>query len=446
MSSQVADRPRILNPLLRDWRARRRMSQPTSRSRRACRPATSLHRDRAREAERRHGRSNCRAPRGPAPRPQHAAPRRRLRARLCRRPPPLARDGAGLRRHLPGAARATSRIRPAAGPPLGPPAANCGGRRCPSRARRAPPLEPPVNVLRDSLHPLSMASRIVEPRRVARAPARPPRPPGRRERRPGSPRVSRRARRVSGGAPGHAPGLKAGAHRGPLRLATDAGEVRADQHRDDVQDGHGRHRLRALRSSRSSRRTTQRPVLYIAATAIVASAIFCATLLLEGNPHPPLYAGHLPGDADSKAADLHAQPPATTTNPIHSSFGFAVRYQGVSIFRGTLDGVQATLADGASRARQVESISIRTPGAVPRPRPERRVLRRRQPPRGHLRVDRARPQRGRHRRASRATSRSRASRSRSRPPARGPRRPPTRSATPAGTSTSRPSSTAPSRT
>jgi polyisoprenoid-binding protein YceI len=49
-------------------------------------------------------------------------------------------------------------------------------------------------------------------------------------------------------------------------------------------------------------------------------------------------------------------------DPIHSSFGFAVRYQGVSIFRGTLDDVTATLADGRLEgAAQVESISIRTP-------------------------------------------------------------------------------------
>ena len=49
-------------------------------------------------------------------------------------------------------------------------------------------------------------------------------------------------------------------------------------------------------------------------------------------------------------------------DPIHSSFGFAVRYQGVSIFRGTLDDVSATLADGRLEGTaQVESISIRTP-------------------------------------------------------------------------------------
>ena len=49
-------------------------------------------------------------------------------------------------------------------------------------------------------------------------------------------------------------------------------------------------------------------------------------------------------------------------DPVHSSFGFAVRYQGVSIFRGTLDEVTATLADGRLEGTaQVESISIRTP-------------------------------------------------------------------------------------
>lgn len=53
-------------------------------------------------------------------------------------------------------------------------------------------------------------------------------------------------------------------------------------------------------------------------------------------------------------------------DPIHSSFGFAVRYMGVSTFRGTLGDVSATLTaseDGAALegAAQVESISIRTP-------------------------------------------------------------------------------------
>jgi len=49
-------------------------------------------------------------------------------------------------------------------------------------------------------------------------------------------------------------------------------------------------------------------------------------------------------------------------DPIHSSFGFAVRYQGVSLFRGTLSEVSATLTDGRLEgAAQVESISIRTP-------------------------------------------------------------------------------------
>ncbi|MGZ8647133.1 MAG: YceI family protein [Solirubrobacteraceae bacterium] len=49
-------------------------------------------------------------------------------------------------------------------------------------------------------------------------------------------------------------------------------------------------------------------------------------------------------------------------DPVHSSFGFSVRYQGVSLFRGTLDDVHATLADGRLEGRaKVESISIRTP-------------------------------------------------------------------------------------
>jgi polyisoprenoid-binding protein YceI len=51
-----------------------------------------------------------------------------------------------------------------------------------------------------------------------------------------------------------------------------------------------------------------------------------------------------------------------TADPVHSSFGFAVRYQGVSLFRGTLSDVEAALADGKlTGAAKVESISIRTP-------------------------------------------------------------------------------------
>ncbi len=49
-------------------------------------------------------------------------------------------------------------------------------------------------------------------------------------------------------------------------------------------------------------------------------------------------------------------------DPVHSSFGFAVKYQNVSIFRGTLGEVAATFADGKLEGTaQVESISIRTP-------------------------------------------------------------------------------------
>jgi polyisoprenoid-binding protein YceI len=50
------------------------------------------------------------------------------------------------------------------------------------------------------------------------------------------------------------------------------------------------------------------------------------------------------------------------SDPVHSSFGFAVKYQNVSIFRGTLSDVTATFADGRLEGTaQVESISIRTP-------------------------------------------------------------------------------------
>ena len=53
-----------------------------------------------------------------------------------------------------------------------------------------------------------------------------------------------------------------------------------------------------------------------------------------------------------------------TADPVHSSFGFSVRYQGVSVFRGTLDEVTATFADGKLEgSAKVESISIRTPDA-----------------------------------------------------------------------------------
>jgi polyisoprenoid-binding protein YceI len=55
-------------------------------------------------------------------------------------------------------------------------------------------------------------------------------------------------------------------------------------------------------------------------------------------------------------------PGTYAADPIHSSFGFSVRYQGVSIFRGTLDDVNASLTDGRLEgAAKVESISIRTP-------------------------------------------------------------------------------------
>src|SRR4051812_1297292 len=49
-------------------------------------------------------------------------------------------------------------------------------------------------------------------------------------------------------------------------------------------------------------------------------------------------------------------------DPVHSSFGFAVKHMGVQTFRGTLDDVDATLVDGVLTGRaKVESISIRQP-------------------------------------------------------------------------------------
>ena len=49
-------------------------------------------------------------------------------------------------------------------------------------------------------------------------------------------------------------------------------------------------------------------------------------------------------------------------DPVHSSFGFGVVYQGVSLFKGTLSEVAATVTDGRLEGTaQVESISIRTP-------------------------------------------------------------------------------------
>lgn len=55
-----------------------------------------------------------------------------------------------------------------------------------------------------------------------------------------------------------------------------------------------------------------------------------------------------------------------TVDTTHSTFGFAVKYMGVTTFKGTLDDVDATLTVDGGAARldgvaQIESISIRTP-------------------------------------------------------------------------------------
>src|SRR4051812_23462976 len=49
-------------------------------------------------------------------------------------------------------------------------------------------------------------------------------------------------------------------------------------------------------------------------------------------------------------------------DPVHSSFGFAVKHMGVNTFRGTLADVDASLSDGVLEGRaKVESISITNP-------------------------------------------------------------------------------------
>src|SRR3954454_5061694 len=49
-------------------------------------------------------------------------------------------------------------------------------------------------------------------------------------------------------------------------------------------------------------------------------------------------------------------------DPVHSSFGFAVKHMGVQTFRGALDDADAPLVDGVLTGRaKVESISIRQP-------------------------------------------------------------------------------------
>src|SRR3954465_336154 len=49
-------------------------------------------------------------------------------------------------------------------------------------------------------------------------------------------------------------------------------------------------------------------------------------------------------------------------DPVHSSFGFSVRYQGVSIFRGSLADGEAGLRHGRLEGTaKVDSLSIRTP-------------------------------------------------------------------------------------
>jgi len=49
-------------------------------------------------------------------------------------------------------------------------------------------------------------------------------------------------------------------------------------------------------------------------------------------------------------------------DPVHSSFNFSVRYQGVSVFRGSMTDVTASLTDGRLEGvAKAESISVRSP-------------------------------------------------------------------------------------
>ena len=95
---------------------------------------------------------------------------------------------------------------------------------------------------------------------------------------------------------------------------------------------------------------------------LVASGIGSATV--------PGVTGTPSGYGSATSVRSEGIPMSTTTalagtfasDPVHSSFGFAVKYQNVSIFRGTLGEVNATLVDGKlDGVAEVESISIRTP-------------------------------------------------------------------------------------
>ena len=68
-------------------------------------------------------------------------------------------------------------------------------------------------------------------------------------------------------------------------------------------------------------------------------------------------------------------------DPVHSSFGFAVKYQNVSIFRGTLERGHRDARRRQARGHRAGRVDLDPHArAVPRARPERRLLRRREPP------------------------------------------------------------------
>ena len=205
MTSQVMDRARRLGyrprhecckslpvgALLRDWRQRRRLSQLdlAGEAGVSTRHLSFVETGRARPSREMvlrlaeqldvplRERNRLLLAAGYAPRTASAASTTR---RWPRAPAPSN-----------SARRATSRIRRSPSTATGtwsPPTARCARSLAGVDAEL---LEPPLNVLRLSLHPEGLAPRDRQPRRVARAPARAAAAAGRQQRRPGARRPRR---------------------------------------------------------------------------------------------------------------------------------------------------------------------------------------------------------------------------------------------------------------
>ena len=173
------------------------------------------------------------------------------------------------------------------------------------------------------------------------------------------------------GEGGRVPDLEAGAIAVPLRLRTDDGELAFISTVDDVRDGRGRDGVGARDRVVLPGGRRHGQCADIAATAIVASEIFCATLLLERNRTPlrlSALAHHLPGGHTPMAATSTPLAGTYTADPVHSSFGFAVRYQGVShLPRHARRGRRRRSPTAASRAprRSSRSRSARPSSSAP---------------------------------------------------------------------------------